>query len=97
MFDAIQTAHLTESHNIADRDVLGAIARDIGLDFSRFASDLESPEALERVEDDRRRARDLGISSIPTILALPGGMKLQTMPLEDLRRRLNEIAASTQR
>lgn len=96
MFDAIQKAHLAENRNIADRDVMLAIARDLGLDFDRFASDLRSPTILQCVEDDRQHARDLGISSIPTIVALPSETRLQTMPLEDLRQRLKGIAAAAQ-
>lgn len=93
MFDAIQRAHLTENFNIADREVLLSVARDIGLDLDRLAADLDRPETLQQVEGDRRRARELGIRSIPTVVVWPSGARFQTTPLADLRRQLGELTA----
>ncbi|MDI3328538.1 MAG: DsbA family protein [Alicyclobacillaceae bacterium] len=67
-FDRLQRAHLTECRNIADPDVLLDCAGEIGLDVERFREDFRSERARRAVEEDVRRAAELGIRAVPTLL-----------------------------
>jgi len=67
-FDRIQKTHLTECRNIVDPGVLIECARDIGLDVDRFREDYQSERANNAVSVDIKRARELGIDSVPTLV-----------------------------
>jgi predicted DsbA family dithiol-disulfide isomerase len=84
MFDRIQKAHLTETLNIADTEVLINCAKDVGLDIEHFKSDFHSGKTLQAVEEDNLRARVAGIYAVPTILIneeriLSGAQKYRTL------------------
>ncbi len=96
MFDAIQKAHLTDNLNIADRTVLLSLASDLEFEVDRLDPDMDCPRAHARVEEDRQRARNFGIRSIPTVVVWPSGIRFQTTPLEDLRRQLGDLMALEQ-
>ncbi|ADG06428.1 DsbA family oxidoreductase [Kyrpidia tusciae] len=67
-FDRVQKAHLTECRNIADGEVLLDCAGEVGLDVERFEQDFQSDRARQAVEDDVRRARELGIRAVPSLV-----------------------------
>ncbi|WP_342151801.1 DsbA family protein [Methylorubrum sp. SB2] len=67
-FDRIQAAHLTENRNVGDEAVLEACAAAVGLDAAAFRAAVRRPETRAQVEADRRRARILGIRSIPSLV-----------------------------
>jgi len=69
MFDRVQRAHLTECLNIADFEVLRQCAVDVGLDVGRWERDYGSAAVREAVERDLARARLLGITGVPTLVA----------------------------
>lgn len=84
MFDRIQKAHLTETLNIADFEVLLKCATDTGLDINRFKNDFHSDKILQAVEEDFSRARVAGVNGVPTIIInekeiLSGAQKYHTL------------------
>ncbi|HZH28282.1 MAG TPA: DsbA family protein [Azospirillaceae bacterium] len=93
MFDAVQKAHLTDSRNIADTDVLMDVARQVGLKMDRFEVDFLHPETRRLVEVDRAEARRLGIRSIPSLVIMEAGILMQTTPLPELRENLKAVQA----
>lgn len=84
MFDRIQKAHLTETLNIADEDVLINCAKEVGLDIQRFINDFHADITLQAVEEDNLRARLAGVYAVPTIIInneriLSGAHKYHTL------------------
>ncbi|MBI5808148.1 MAG: DsbA family protein [Ignavibacteriales bacterium] len=84
MFDRIQKAHLTETLNIADEDVLINCAKEVGLDIQRFINDFHADITLQAVEEDNLRARLAGVYAVPTIIInderiLSGAQKYHTL------------------
>lgn len=89
MFDAIQSAHLTEARNVADAGVLSDLAMGLGFDATRFERLSADPGTREAVEEDRRLARRLQVVSVPTIIVRETGARLVNGPVEDLRAQLD--------
>lgn len=86
MFDRIQKAHLTECRNIADERVLVDCAEEIGLDVERFVRDLRSDEVERLVRADLRRARQLGVHAVPTLIvdgryAVQGAVSMEVLEI----------------
>lgn len=95
-FDAVQRAHLTENHNIGDAVVLIDIAASLGFDRDAFTTAMTSENAAQRVQADRMQAMQLGIRSIPTLIASSANkttapIRLQTTPAELLKSRLQAM------
>jgi predicted DsbA family dithiol-disulfide isomerase len=90
LFDAIQHAHMSAHRNIGDAEVLLDIATHNGFERNAFARCMESPEALNLVQQDRALAQRMGLHAIPTLIA-PGLPPLQTQPLPALRERLRGL------
>jgi predicted DsbA family dithiol-disulfide isomerase len=83
MYDRLQRAHLVETRNIADPQILLESAAELGLDLERFKADLESESTLQAVMQDRQEAFGLGISATPTVVlngkwVLPGAVTVET-------------------
>jgi predicted DsbA family dithiol-disulfide isomerase len=84
LVEALHRAHFTEGLDVADHDVLVALAAGVGLDPDRVAALLSSREATADVRGDLARAHDLGISSTPTFVfastyAVTGAQAARTM------------------
>lgn len=84
MFDRIQKAHLVETQNIADFNVLLQCADEVGLDTERFKNDFESDATLDAIYQDSYRARELGVNAVPSLLIngrklLSGAHKYETL------------------
>lgn len=92
MFDRIQSAHLTEARNIADRSVLDDAARDIGLDAADFSNAMDDPRMAEAVETDRQLARTLQVRSVPALIVRDTGTRLVNGPTDDLHAQLSAAA-----
>ncbi|KLV00562.1 DsbA family protein [Photobacterium aphoticum] len=95
-FDAITHAHLHENRNIADEDVLVAVAEEIGLDGTRFRQDMADPQRQQEIAQDKALAEAYGVNSTPTLVinqqwAIPGAVSLV-----QLREAMTEIQASIQ-
>lgn len=89
MFDCIQSAHLTDALNIADRTVLDDLARDIGLNIDAFTNAMADSATAQAVEEDRQRARALQVRSIPALIVRGTGARLINGPIEDLRAQIS--------
>lgn len=84
MFDRIQKAHLVETQNIADFNVLLQCADEVGLDTERFKNDFESDATLDAIYQDSYRAKELGVNAVPSLLIngrklLSGAHKYETL------------------
>ena len=93
MFDRVQQAHLVETRNIADLDVLRDCAAGLGLDLARWEQDFRSEEVRRAVERDLAEAQERGIHSVPTMIfddhwLLPGAV-----PETTLRQVIDDILA----
>jgi len=66
--DAVFSAAFDSGADIADRAVLGAIARRAGLDRSKFRAALDSEAMLARLEEHRREADEFSALGYPTFI-----------------------------
>ncbi|AWH33472.1 DsbA family protein [Stenotrophomonas sp. SAU14A_NAIMI4_8] len=94
MFDAVQWAHLHQHRNIGNADVLLDIAESLGHRRGVFAGHMRSDAVRQRVQADRAEAAALGIRSIPTVIG-GHGLRLQTLPLPQLRQALAPLVVAT--
>ncbi len=69
MFDKLQTTHLTECHNIADKAVLERCADELGLDLERFRADCADPGLRDAIDADMALANRYGLMRIPGLIA----------------------------
>ena len=88
MFDRLQRAHLDEARDIADPDIVLAVALDIGIDGDAFRTAFEDPITARAVDADRRQARALQVRSVPTLIVRETGARLVNGPREDLAAQL---------
>ncbi|WP_369369798.1 DsbA family oxidoreductase [Promicromonospora sp. Populi] len=58
-------AYFTEGLNVADREVLGDLAAEVGLDRDAALAALAGGEFADDVEADLRQAREYGITGVP--------------------------------
>ena len=58
-------AYMTEGQAIGDRDVLAALAREVGLDDQEVRDVLDGDRYASEVRHDEARARELGINGVP--------------------------------
>ncbi|HEY4284488.1 MAG TPA: thioredoxin domain-containing protein [Chthoniobacterales bacterium] len=49
------------------RELFVAYAGTLGLDVARFTKDIDKPEVKERVEQDQKRGKSLGVTNTPTL------------------------------
>ncbi len=90
-FDAIQIAHLVESKNIDSPQTLIDIAKKLELDVEQFEKDIKSAEMREMVIKDIRKAHEMGVNSVPTII-INGKQKISgARPYKELKEIINNI------
>jgi predicted DsbA family dithiol-disulfide isomerase len=63
---AVYHAFFVHGHNIALVDVLAALAEEVGLSGVEARAVLESGSWRGAVDDDWQRAREMGVSAVPT-------------------------------
>lgn len=85
LFDALQSAHLTEARNIADMEVLVDVAAGVGFDIGAFREGLDSAHTRLAVEADRALALRLQVRAVPAVFVRETGAWLHNGPLDDLR------------
>jgi len=68
MFDRIQKAHLTETLDISQQDVLLNCAKDVGLEIGKYLSDFNSSKTKIEVRKDIKRAKELGVYAVPSLV-----------------------------
>lgn len=66
---AVYTAQFGEGANIADRQLLGKILGDLGVDAASALERMEQPEIKERLRERTEEATELGIFGAPSFLA----------------------------
>jgi predicted DsbA family dithiol-disulfide isomerase len=101
LVEALHRAHFTDGLDLADHDVLIALAAEVGLDPDRVARLLSTREATADVRGQLARAHDLGITSVPTFVfagtyAVTGAQDVRAMTsvLAEVARR-ERIAPTT--
>jgi putative protein-disulfide isomerase len=73
MIEAIQRAYYLEARNPSDRSTLIALAGEIGLDITKFASNLDDPGTQADLDKHLELCRKLGVKGFPTLLLVAGG------------------------
>ncbi|HXF42359.1 MAG TPA: thioredoxin domain-containing protein [Pyrinomonadaceae bacterium] len=97
MIDQLMTNQTTWSNDPNYKELWKQYAGKIGLDVEKWAADANSMAARERVDDDLKRGRGLGISSTPSILINGKLIPFQDYNTASLKRMIDsEIAAATQ-
>jgi len=90
-FDAIQTAHLVEGKNIGSQATLIEIAKKLKLDIDQFKTDLELPETRNLVDVDIKKAAEMGVNSVPTIV-IDGKHKISGAgTYEELKQKIESL------
>ena len=100
----VREAVMTERQDVAERDVLRRLARDVAgatsglLDADRFDDDLDGPAAAAAFREDLREARYLGLTRFPalTLRRTDGAghtlLLVGFRPYDVLRRALHHLA-----
>lgn len=65
MIQRLFKAYFTDGLNVADRQNLGDMAAEVGLDRAAALAALETEEFANAVEEDLKQAREIGISGVP--------------------------------
>ncbi len=68
MEEALFKAHFTEGKDVSDRDVLGQLAQQIGLDKNTAVTYLKTEEGAYEVQQDIVQARNIGVQGVPFFL-----------------------------
>jgi predicted DsbA family dithiol-disulfide isomerase len=72
--EALFRAYFVDGENVSDRDVLVAIAEDLGLDAAEARQVLASRSFRGTVDEDWGRSRALGITAVPTFVIAGRGV-----------------------
>ncbi|MDH4029264.1 MAG: DsbA family protein [Chromatiales bacterium] len=75
MTRAIQQAYYLQARNPSDPDTLVALAAELGLDTSDFATALWSEAVQQQLLDEIRRSRELGAEGFPSLILEEGGRR----------------------
>ena len=67
-FEAVQKAYYLQARNPSETETLVELAGEIGLDESRFATELRSPETEQHLQDQFSLRRRLGIRQFPSLV-----------------------------
>lgn len=90
-FDAIQYAHLVECKNIDSHETLIEIAIKLKLDVDQFKTDMESAKTWEMIDRDIKKAFEIGVNSVPTIV-INGEHKISGAgTYEELKRKIYKL------
>lgn len=67
--DALFRAYFVDGQDIGEAEVLAQVAGSVGLDAERALRSLHEPSSEAAVDADWRRAREIGVTAVPTFLA----------------------------
>ncbi|WP_028021792.1 DsbA family oxidoreductase [Enterovibrio calviensis] len=87
------SAYFTEKQDISNREVLAAQLKAVGLDVSEGLAQLDDSSVRERVEKNQSYWRELGVSSVPTIVFNRESAVSGAQPVEVLTQILSELHA----
>lgn len=94
-FDAVTHAHMNHNRNIADVHVLTDIAKELGLDITKFLTDYQGSQVKQEISKDRKLANKYGIYSTPSLVINKRRILTGALKLNELRRAIrNESAKS---
>ncbi|MES0881236.1 DsbA family oxidoreductase [Roseibium sp. SCP14] len=88
IFDLLQSAHLTQTRNIADANIVLEVAEATGFDRHEFNQVMSDPETRLAVDADLLMSRRFQVKSVPTLIVRETGARLVNGPVEDLRAQL---------
>ena len=66
--EALFAAYFLDGHDIGDNEVLAAIAGDCAMDSSQILNRLNTDDDLERTRQAADKARQMGVSGVPTYI-----------------------------
>ena len=76
MIEVIQCAYYRQARNPSEREVLIALAGEIGLEVEGFATMLTSGETEATLQSELRKSVELGVDSFPSlVLETAGGSR----------------------
>ena len=68
MTSRIQQAYYQEARNPSDNDTLVELAAEIGLDADQFATRLVSSDIEQKLQEEIRQSRSIGVDSFPSLV-----------------------------
>jgi predicted DsbA family dithiol-disulfide isomerase len=89
--DALYRAHFTDGLDVADHDVLAAVAVGVGLDETRVRRLLASTEGEDEVRGEMAEAHEMGITAVPTFVFAGRYAVTGAHPAATLRTALDEV------
>lgn len=63
----LQESYFSERKNIGNRDVLSSLLKEVGLNAAEGIARLDDVHAIQRVKNDEKYWKGLGVSAIPTM------------------------------
>lgn len=94
LMEGLYSAYFTRGADVSDDGQLAAIAVSAGMDEERVRDYLASDEGEAELDADLARAREIGVTAVPTFVfdgryAVPGAQPTETFleVLEEVRRR----------
>lgn len=88
MFDA----YFSEKQDVSDRKTLAVLVSDVGLDAEDAMSKLDDEQAEKQFQDNQTYWRELGVSSVPTIVFNRESAVTGAQPVDVLKQVLSQLA-----
>jgi predicted DsbA family dithiol-disulfide isomerase len=85
------SAYFSEGLDISDRDVLGQIGTDVGLDEADLLRSIDEGRYQERLERAQEEARSLGVTGVPTFFIGEKERLVGAQPIEVFRKALKKL------
>ncbi len=86
------SAYFSEQKNISDRDILLQEAKSVGLDIAAAKAKLIDEASRVNVENQEAYWRQLGVSSVPTVVFNGEAALTGAQPVETFKKVLSELA-----
>jgi putative protein-disulfide isomerase len=77
---AIQQAYYLQARNPSDISTLTELAVEIGLDKEKFIASINSAETDERLQQEIKQSRQLGLNNFPSLLLDTGNKQIRIEP-----------------
>ncbi len=87
--DALFRAYFVDGCNVADKEVLLSVCRDIGLDEKAASNVLESSSYSDAVDADWKKSRAYGVTGVPTYVTGQSGI-VGAQPYEAIEQLLQQ-------
>jgi predicted DsbA family dithiol-disulfide isomerase len=90
---AMFTAHFIEDRDFGDREILGDLAAEVGLERAEFLTAIESRAYAAAVDEDVAQARAYGINGVPAAIIQGKYMVSGAQPLAALQDIVRQVKA----